>query len=94
MPTNNRKKRKPVTISTNLKNFVKQFDNALTEEDKLKLVAGLYNRAARGNIPALKLILQILGEQPTGEQESGQGREALEFVWVGEEEPGQPGGNT
>ncbi len=71
----------------NMKRIRELLNANLPDEARMMLAAKLFQLAGQGNVAALKLILQIMDEDP--DDPDGIEDNQLEFVWVGEED--QPG---
>ena len=82
------KKKVTAAAALNMQQIKELMNHALTDEARMKLVVSLYYRAMHGNIAAFKLILQILGELPTGKKEAA--AEPVEYVFHWDNGPDEP----
>lgn len=68
------------------KTFREELKQELTADRGAKVIDRLISMAENGNINAIKLMLQILGEDSAKKIEvAGSDGKPFEFVWVGEE---------
>lgn len=69
------------------KSFREELKKELTAERGARIIDRLLDMAERGNIAAIKLVLQLLGEDPAKNIAIvGNDGKPLEFIWKGEED--------
>lgn len=68
----------------NMKYIRELLNHELTDEARMMLAAKLFQLAGRGNVQAIKLIFEIMEEDPA--EQGGIKDNQLEFVWAGEED--------